>query len=96
MIIMIAWMYCGVQSNDRKGCDRAAMTESVERTVDADGNALVESEAILTEECRGFDEGVHLGMARRRVVAAGLNELEIEAVGLCNCQYGNDTAAALE
>ena len=59
-------------------------------TVDGDGNALVESVAISTNEGWDFAELVKLQVFSRNTLGRlGLNDLEVDVVCLCDCADGN-------
>ena len=58
-------------------------------TVDGDSKALGESEAILAEESGNLSERAGLGVLDARRRGVGLNNVELEVVGLRNCLDGS-------
>lgn len=65
-------------------------------TVDSDGNALGESEAILTEESRDLAELVGLEVLDGRVLEVGGDNVELKVVGLRNRLDGGGAGVVLQ
>ncbi len=65
------------------------------RTVDRDGDALGEGEAIGADQGRDLAEGVGGNELRGVVVGVGQDLLEVEAVGLRNGADGRAAGVAL-
>jgi hypothetical protein len=64
-------------------------------TVDGDSNALRESEAVLTEEGGDLAELVGLEVLNRGVLGVGVNNVELEVVGLRNRLDGGGAGVVL-
>jgi len=63
--------------------------EVLKRTVNSDGDALVESVTISTDECWDLSELVELQvLGRDTLCRLGLNNLELETIGLCDSKNG--------
>lgn len=59
-------------------------------TIDSDGNGLVEGEAVSTNESWDFAELVDLEVILRDSLSwLGLDDVELDVVGLCNCTNGS-------
>lgn len=63
------------------------------RTVDGDGNSLGQVEAISTNEGRNLAKRVNV---KRSLAAGGLNDFEVESIGLSSDDGGDGTAVALK
>lgn len=60
------------------------------RTVDGDGNSLVEGETISTDKGWDFAELVDLEVLSRDTLGwLGLDDIELDVIGLCNCTNGS-------
>lgn len=65
-------------------------------TVDSDGNALVESVSISTDESWDLAETVELQVLSRDTLGRlGLNNLEVDIVGLCDSADGGGAGVTL-
>lgn len=62
------------------------------RTVDGDGHGLGQGEAISTNEGRNLAKRVNV---KRSLAGGGLNDFEVESIGLSSDDGGDGTAVAL-
>lgn len=79
-----------------KWCQVRHTSRTALLTVDGNGNALGESEAILANEGRNLAETVGLEVLNGSVALLGLNDVELDVVGLSDRADGGRTAVVLE
>lgn len=77
------------KKNSSKACHEPSSHNI--RTVDSDGNALGESKAIVAKESGNLAEGAGLLVLSGGIASLGLDNLEVEIVGLRN---GEDAGGA--
>lgn len=67
------------------------------RTVDGNGNALVENIAVSADEGWDLAELVQLQVLRRDTFSwLGLNNIEFDVIGLCNSTNGGGAGVTLK
>lgn len=67
----------------------------VSLTVDGDGNAFVQDISVLANKGRDLGKLVELEILRTRVGRINLNSLDVEVVGLRNCEDGRRPGVGL-
>jgi len=66
------------------------------RTIDCDGNALGENIAVSTDKSRDLGEAVVLEVLLRRLFCVGLDNLDLEVIGLGHGEDGRGAGVRLE
>lgn len=70
--------------------------KAIQRTIDGDGNSLVEDVAISTNEGRDLSERVNLQVLGVLRLGIGRDNLEVEVVGLRNGEDARRARVALQ